>query len=324
MSRWALGLILGLAALTMAAPASGQTPSAKPIVGLLDAGERLEWWEAFRHRMRELGYVDGRTVTYEARFAAGHMDRLPTLVEELVRVNVAVLVTSGTVTHAVAKRATSVVPIVMATGDDPVVNGLVKSFARPGGNITGVTSISTGLTGKRFEVLRELSPKLTRLAALWHKGNEASERAMRELEAAAGKAKVALQKLPVNGADDVAAAFAVMKREGTRAVFIISDPVLFGERRRLAQLALEHRIASIHGPAEYVEEGGLLSYAPSYPDLFRRAAGYVDKILKGAKPGELPIEQPTTFEMVINLQTAKTLGVTPPRALLMRANRVID
>jgi putative ABC transport system substrate-binding protein len=317
-----LGLAIVLAfPLTASAQGAGRPLS---VVGLLDAGERLEWWAAFRQQIRELGYVEGQTVAFEGRFAAGSYERLPTMAQELVRLKVSVIVTSGSVAAEVAKRVTSAVPIVLATGDDPVSAGLVASLARPGGNITGVTSISTGLTGKRFQVLREIFPKLSRLAVLWHRDNAASARQVQELKSDARAAKVALQVLGVKSSDEFPAAFSAMTQERARAVFVISDPFLFDERRRLAELTLEHRLPSMHGPSEYVEAGGLLSYAPSYPDLFRRAAIYVDKILKGAKPGDLPIEQPTTFELVINLKTAKALGVTMPRALLLRANRVIE
>jgi len=324
--RHALCGVLGLAIVLASPLTAGAQGAGRPlsVIGLLDAGERLEWWAAFRQQLRELGYVEGQTVAFEQRFAGGSYERLPTMAQELVRLKVSVIVTSGSVAAEVAKRVTNAVPIVLATGDDPVSAGLVASLARPGGNITGVTSISTGLTRKRFQVLRETFPKLSRLAVLWHRNNEASARALQELEPAARTAKVVLQVMGVKSADEFPAAFSAMTHERARAVFVISDPFLFNERRRLAELALEHRLPSIHGPSEYVEAGGLLSYAPSYLDLFRRAAIYVDKILKGAKPADLPIEQPTTFELVINLKTAKALGVTMPRALLLRANRVIE
>ena len=327
MKRWralcgVLGLTVVLASpLTASAQGAGRPLS---VIGLLDAGERLEWWAAFRQQIGELGYVEGKTVAFEQRFAGGSYERLPTMAQELVRLKVSVIVTSGSAAAEVAKRVTSSVPIVLATGDDPVGAGLVASFARPGGNITGVTSISTGLTGKRLQILRESFPKLSRLAALWHRDNAASARQVQELQSAARAAKVALQVLGVKSSDEFPAAFSAMTQERAQAVFVISDPFVFNERRRLAELTLEHRLPSMHGPSEYVDAGGLISYAPSYLDLFRRAAIYVDKILKGAKPADLPIEQPITFDLVINLKTAKALGVTMPRALLLRANRVIE
>jgi putative ABC transport system substrate-binding protein len=315
------GLSLGLPA----ARESNAQPTAKaPVIGLLDAGERLEWWAAFRQQLRELGYVEGQNLAFEARFASGKFEQLPALAQELVRLKVAVIVTSGTVAAQAAKRATSTVPIVMATGGDTGSLGLVESLARPGGNVTGVTSLGAELTRKRFELLREVLPKISRLAVLWHRDNPASAVAVRDLEAAARSSKVGLQVLGVKSADDFAGAFSAMTQERARAVFVIADPLFFSERRRISDLAIKHRLPSIHGVSEYVEVGGLFSYGPSYSDLFRRAAVYVDKILKGARPGDLPIEQPTRFELIINLRTARALGVTIPRPILLRADRVIE
>lgn len=323
--RQALFGIVGCAMTwSLARAASGQVPAIRPVIGLLDAGERLEWWVAFRQQLRELGYVEGQNVAIEARYAAGTYDRLPTLAEELVRLKVSVIVTSGSVATQVAKRTTSVIPIVMSAGSDPVAESLVATLAHPGGNVTGVTSIAAGLTGKRFEILREVLPRMSRLAVLWHRNNATSAYAVRELEAAARTSKVALHVVGVKSPDELPGAFTAVAQHRARALVVIADPLFFSERRRLAELALEHRLPSMHGPSEYVEAGGLLSYGPSYPHLFRRAAVYVDRIVKGAKPGDLPIEQPTTFELVINLKTAKTLGVTIPRALLLRADRVIE
>jgi putative ABC transport system substrate-binding protein len=221
-------------------------------------------------------------------------------------------------------RATTTIPIVTATGDDPADAGLVASLGRPGGNVTGVTSLGAGLTGKRFELLTEVVPKLSRLAVLWNGNNPTMSAALRELEVAAETAKVALQRTPVKNPDDLADAFSAMTQERARAVFVIADPMLYSERRRIGDLALKHRLPSISGVADYVEAGGLISYGPSYSGLFRRAAVYVDKILRGAKPGDLPIEQPTQISLVINLKTAKALGVTIPRPILLRAERVIE
>ena len=221
-------------------------------------------------------------------------------------------------------RATSAIPIVTATGDDPVNAGLVASLGRPGGNVTGVTSLGTGLIGKRFEVLAEVIPKLSRLAVLWDMNNPTAPPALRELEAVAQPAKVNVQRMGVKSGEEIADAFAAMTRERAQAVFVISDPMLYSERRRLAELALKHRLPSIHSAPDYVEAGGLFSYGPSYSDLFRHAAVYVDKILKGATPGELPIEQPTHVALVVNLQTAKALGVRIPPPILLRAERVIE
>ena len=284
----------------------------------------MEWWAAFRERLRDLGYVEGRNVAFEPRYARGNFDRLPGLAEDLVRLKVTAIVTSGRVATQAAMRATSAIPIVTATGDDPVNAGLVASLGRPGGNVTGVTSLGTGLIGKRFEVLAEVIPKLSRLAVLWDMNNPTAPPALRELEAVAQPAKVNVQRMGVKSGEEIADAFAAMTRERAQAVFVISDPMLYSERRRLAELALKHRLPSIHSAPDYVEAGGLFSYGPSYSDLFRRAAVYVDKILKGATPGELPIEQPTHVALVVNLQTAKALGVRIPPPILLRAERVIE
>ena len=284
---------------------------------MLDAGERLEWWAAFGQELRRLGYVEDRNLVLHKRFAGGHFEQLSALAQELVRLKVAVIVTSGTVAAQAAKHATSTIPIVMATGIEETAN-----LARPGANVTGVTSLSAGLSGKRFELIQEVVPRLVRLGVLWHRGG--SEFAVRELEAAARSSKVALQVLGVKTSAEFAGAFAAMTKQRAGAVFVIADPMFFSERQRIADLALKHRLPGIQGPVEYVEAGGLLSYGPSYPDLFRRAATYVDKIVKGARPGDLPIEQPTKVELVINVKTAKALGLTIPPPVLLRATRIVE
>ena len=316
-----LGLGVGLASTRNA---SAQRAAKVPVVGLLDASERVEYWAAFRQQIRALGYVEGQNVAFEARFAGGKPEQLPALAQELVRLNVAVIVTGGTAAALDAKWATGKIPIVMATGGDHVSMGLAVSLARPGRNVTGMSSVSSDLTGKRLELLREVLPKMTRLAVIWHADNIGSVPTMRDLEAAARSSRVALQNFGISSAKDFADAFSAATRERAEAVFVLHSPFFFPERQRIAELALKHRLPTMHGPSEYVEAGGLLSYAPSYPDLFRRAAVYVDKILKGAKPGDLPIEQPTRFELVINLKTAKALGVAIPQAVLIRADRVIE
>jgi putative ABC transport system substrate-binding protein len=295
-----------------------------PVIGLLDAGARLEWWAAFRHQLRDLGYVENKNVAFEARFAAGKFDQLPELAQELVRSRVAIIVTSGRVATQAAMKATPTIPIVTATGDDPADAGLVASLGRPGGNVTGVTSLGVGLVGKRFELLTEVVPNLARLAVLFNVNNPTAAVNWPELERLAGPAKVTLQRVGVKSGEELAAAFSAMSRESARAVLIIADPMLYSERRRIGELALKHRLPSLSGVDEYVDVGGLVSYGPSYAGLFRRAALYVDKILKGAKPGDLPIEQPTHISLVVNLKTAKALGVTIPRSMLLRAERVIE
>ena len=244
---------------------SSAPPVAKPpLIGLLDAGQRLEWWAAFRQQLRELGYVEGENVAFEARFASGQFEQLPALAQELVRLKVAAIVTSGRVATQAAMRATTTIPIVIATGDDPVSLGLVASLARPGGNVTGVTSLGSELTRKRFALLREVLPKISRLAVLWHRDNPASAVAARDLEAAARSSRVGLQVLGVKSVDEFTGGFSAMTQERARALFVIAGPLFFSERRRIADLAIKHQLPSFHGVSEYVEVGGLLSYGPSY------------------------------------------------------------
>ena len=294
------------------------------MIGLLDAGERLEWWAAFKQQLSDLGHVEGRTVAFEPRYAAGKVERLPALARELTHMKVRVIVTGGSVATQAALGATTTIPIVTATGDDPVATGVAASLARPGGNVTGMTSISDDLDAKRLELLREVMPKLSRLAMLWHAENPVSVRRARAVEPVAQSMKLELRRFGIGSGDELPRAFAAMTQERAAAVFVIAGPQLFADRERLAALALKHHLPSMHTQSEYVDAGGFISYGPSYPDLFRRAALYVDKILKGAKPGELPIEQPTQISLVINLKTAKALGATIPNAILLRAGRVIE
>jgi len=284
----------------------------------------MEWWEAFRQQLRDLGHVEGRNVAFEPRYAAGHVERLQALARELARLKVSVIVTGGSVATRAAIDATTAIPIVMATGDDPVAAGIVTSLARPGGSVTGVTSLSDDLDAKRLELLREVMPKLSRLALLWHADNPVSGRRVRAVEPVAQSMKLDVRRFPIKSGDELPGAFAAMAQERAGAVFVVAGPQLFVDRERLAGLALKHRLPSMHTQSEYVDAGGLISYGPSYPDLFRRAAVYVDKILKGAKPGELPIEQPTQVSLLVNLKTAQALGVTMPRSVLLRAERVIE
>jgi len=323
--RGALFGILGLGAGLISARSASAQPAAKaPVIGLLDAGARLEWWAAFRQEIQKLGYVEGRNVAFETRFAGGKQEMLPALAQDLVRLDVTMIVTSGTAAALEAKRATGKIPIVTASGSDHVSQGLAISLARPGRNVTGLTSITTGLTVKRFDLLREVFPKMSRLAVVWHADNIGSVPAVRDLETAVVSSKISLQNYGVSTVKELIDAFSTAARERVDAVFVIAGPFTYSERGRLAELALKYRLPTMHGPSEYVEAGGLLCYAPSYPELFRHAAVYVDKILKGAKPGDLPIEQPTKFELVINLKSAKALGVTIPQTVLLRADRVID
>jgi putative ABC transport system substrate-binding protein len=310
---------------TASAPGAQQASGKVPLVGALDYSSpdaaRLDWWKALRQALHELGYVEGRSIRFEARWAQGRVDRLPDLAAELVRLRVDVLVTGGAESARAAKTATTTIPIVMATGADPVRLGLVESLGRPGGNVTGVTSLSTELIAKRVELLRELLPKISRVAVLSDETPN-SQMSVQEVQAAARSLGIATQAMGVARPNDLDRAFSAASKQD--AVIVIASPALFTERKRIADLALKHRLPTVVGGREYAVAGGLFSYAVSYPELFRRAALYVDKILKGARPAELPIEQPTTFELVINLKTAKALGLTIPKSLLLRADQLIE
>ena len=321
--RQASCAIVALAMALLRAPGLSAQPR-KTVIGLLDAGERPEWWEALRQQLRELGYVEGRNVSFEARYANGRLEALPALAKELVQLSVAVIVTAGAAAAVAAQRATRKIPIVMATGTDQVSLGLAASLAHPGGNVTGVASLTSELMVKRFELLREVVPKSSRLGALWHADNTPSMAAVRDLEGAAARSRVAFQSFGIRGTEELAETFSAMTRERIEALIVVPSPLIYDERTRIVELALKHKLPAMYGAAEYVEAGGLLAYGPSYPELFRHAATYVDKILKGANPGDLPIEQASKFELVINLKTAKALSLTIPQSLLLRADKVIQ
>jgi putative tryptophan/tyrosine transport system substrate-binding protein len=297
-------------------------------IGLLDYSApepgRLAWWNVFRQRMKELGYVEGQNVAYEARWAQGEEDRLPKIAAELVGLKVDLIVTGGTNAAIASKKATSTIPIVMATGSEPVAIGLASSLRQPGSNVTGMTSLNSELASKRVGFLKIVAPRVSRLAILWDDTAPASRLGARETEAAAKTAGLTTHSVAVRSAAEIDAAFATIARGRARALSMIPSPMFFTERKRIAELAIKHRLPTLVGPREFVEAGGLLGYAADFPELFRRAAVYVDKILKGAKPGDLPIEQPTKFELVINLKTAKALGLTIPQSLLGRADEVIQ
>lgn len=319
-------ILLGIAAFAIGAsgPTALRAQAKAPVIGLLDGGERTAWWTAFRQQMRTLGYVEGKNIAFEARFAKGNVKQIPAFAQELIRLNPAVIVTATNAAAQAASHATETIPIVMATGSDHVSLGLVASLARPGGNVTGMSSISSELTGKRLELLREVFPKMGRLAVVWQSDNIGSAAGIRDLEGVTRTLKIALHNVGVRKSEDLAAAFSAATRERADAMYVLLGPLMYGERQRIAELALKHRLPTMNTAAEFVDAGGLISYGTSYPELFRRAAVYVDKILKGAKPGDLPIEQPTKFEAVVNLKTAKALGLAIPQAVLLRADRVID
>jgi putative ABC transport system substrate-binding protein len=314
----------------LAAPLAVEAQQAGKVwrIGLLDYSApdpaRQEWWNAFRQQMRQFGYVEGQNVRFEPRWAQGDHDRLQTLAAELVGLKMDLIVTGGQATVTAARRATLTIPIVMATGSDPVALGLVSSLRQPGGNITGITSINSELAAKRLDLLRTIAPRASRIAMLWDGTDAGSRLGVQQTEAAAKTAGVSIHSVPVGTAAGLEAVFASVVRGGAKALIIVSTARLFSDRKRLAELAVKHRLPTLVGLREYAEAGALASYGTDYPDLFRRAATFVDKILKGAKPGDLPIDQPTKFELVINLKTAKALGLTIPTSLLQRADQVIE
>jgi len=268
--------------------------------------------------------VEGRNLIIEYRWAVGRQERLPELAAELVRLKVEIIVTAVTPAIEAAKRATSTIPIVMAAVADPVGSGLVVGLARPGGNVTGLTALSTDLAGKRLHLVRELVPKATRVTVLALRGTSATKLLLEEMRAAAQQLGVQLVGQEVKEAGDLPSAFAAMLRERAQALIVQASPLSGDNARRIAELAAQHRLPAMYEVRSSVEAGGLVSYGPSFSEMFRRAAFYVDRILKGAKPADLPIEQPTKFELVINMKAAKALGLTIPQALLARADQVIQ
>jgi putative ABC transport system substrate-binding protein len=275
--------------------------------------------------MQELGYVEGRDITFEYRFADGKPERLPALAAELVRLKVDVILAPSTSAAQAAKQATVMIPIVIATAGNPVGDGLIASLARPGGHVTGLTMLAgPEIGGKYLALLKETVPRVSRVAVLWNPYTSPHAVVLREIEVAARSLGVKRQPLKVRGSDEIGSAFSTMTRERAEALVVLADPMFFSQRTEIADLAAKGRLPAMYGLREHVEAGGLMAYATSTSDLFRRAATYVDKILKGTKPADLPIEQPTRFELVINLKTAKALGFTIPQSLLLRADQVIQ
>ena len=319
-----------LAGSLLAAPlvAAAQSAGKVPRIGVLGprtASDGARYLEPFRRGMRELGWVEGKNILVEYRWAEGRSERMPELAAELVRLNVDVIFAGSTATTVAARRATSTIPIVMATGGDPVSLGLVASLARPGGNVTGLSfSVDSETFAKQLELLKETVATARRVAVLFNPANPGQRPAIERLGDAARSVGVNLQVLEARTPDDFERAFAAMARARAEALLVVADSIFGYSRVRLQGLVARSRLPAMYGLREHVEAGGLMSYAADVRDNFRRAAGYVDKILKGAKPGDLPVEQPTKFELVINLKTAKALGLTIPPALLARADQVIE
>jgi putative ABC transport system substrate-binding protein len=320
---------LGLSVLT--APLAAEAQQADKVARIGYLGPTLaanpHMVEAFLQGLRDLGYVEGRNVVIEYRSAEGKLERYPALVAELVALKVDVIFVPGTPAAVAAKQATRTLPIVFAAAADPVADGLVTSLARPGGNVTGLAALSPELVGKRLELLKQAVPGVGRVAVLWQPGaaGERTEKDMlKEADVAARALGVLLQVVEVRGPAEFDRAFSNMTRARAGALTVLGTPMFFTERRRLVDLAAKNRLPVVYGTRDYVDVGGLMAYGPNTADLVRRAAAYVDKILKGAKPGDLPVEQPTKFELVINLKTAKALGLTIPPSLLARADEVIQ
>jgi len=318
--------VTGLGAV-LAAPLVGEAQQAGKVV-------RIGWLqptppsdaqvEGFRRGMRDLGYIEGKDFIIESRWDQERYDRLQDLATELARLPVDIMVSSNTAALLAIKRATTTIPVVMLGQGDPVGMGLVDNLAHPGGNFTGLSNISPELGGKRLELLKEIVPGLSRVAVLANSANPVIAVAVGETEAAARLMGLAVQAVDVRTPDEVQGAFAAMRRGRAQALVLTADSLHFSLRRRVIDLAAKARLPAVYAYREFVEAGGLIAYGPNFIDLYRRAAIYVDKILKGAKPGDLPVEQPTKFEGVINLKTAKALGLTIPPSLLLRADQVIE
>src|SRR6478736_679143 len=293
-------------------------------LGVTSPSDRPPLLDTFRQGLRELGWIEGQNIVIDYRFAEGRLDRLPDLAADMVRLKVDVIVSLGTQGVTAAKNATDTIPIVMIAVRDPVGIGLIASLARPGGNVTGVSGYAgLEIVAKQLELLKESGPNISRVAILSNPTNAYHQLAIREVNVAARSLGVQLQLLEARGPNEFDGAFAAMAKERVGALLVLSDAMLNSHRTRLADLAARSRLPAAYGVRESVEAGGLMSYGPSFLDLFRRSAAYVDKILKGAKPADLPVDQPTEFELVINLKTAKALGLTIPQSVLLRAHHVI-
>jgi putative ABC transport system substrate-binding protein len=306
--------------------ARAQQAARRPTIGYMGANTPVvesQRTAAFVQRLRELGWIEGRTFAIEYRWAEGRNERFAEIAAEFVQLKVEVIVTAGTAAVVAAKQATSVIPIIFALGGDPVGTGLVASLARPGGNVTGLTQQATDLAGKRIELLREVVPGLGRLATMANIGNPLAVLEMREVHAAARALGLEIATSEIRRAEDIAPAFDALKGRAD-ALYVVADPLVTSNRIRINTLALGARLPTMHGQNDNVEAGGLMSYGANFPDLYRRAADYVDKILRGTKPADIPVEQPTKFDLAINLTTAKALGLKIPESFLLRADEVIE
>ncbi|HSE87322.1 MAG TPA: ABC transporter substrate-binding protein [Candidatus Binatia bacterium] len=307
-------------------PVEAQQPKKVPRIGFLGGASASSYAvriNAFRQGLNQLGYIEGKNIVIEYRYAEGKLDRLPALAKELVGLKPDVIVAAPTPSVLAAKKASAMIPIVFVSVGDPVGSGLVASLARPGGNITGLTVLVPELSGKRLELLKEAIPNVIRVAALWNPANPAQELVWKEIQAAAQELRLQLQSLEVRSANDFDIAFEAALRERAQALIPSPDPLINTQLKRIVEFAAKNRLPAMYGGPEVVDAGGLMSYAPNYTDHYRRTATYVDKILKGTKPADLPVEQPKKFEFIINLKTAKQIGLTIPPNVLARADKVI-
>jgi putative ABC transport system substrate-binding protein len=318
-------LVVGILLIALGSAAEAQEAKKVPRIGriIFAVSPNPARHEAFLQGLRELGYIEGKNIVLEYRHAEGKLDRLSALAAELVRLKVDIIVTSGATVTRAAKEATSTIPIVMAQDPDPVGNGFVASLARPGGNITGLATLRPEISGKRLELLREVVPKLSRVAVLGTSTMPGNAQALKETELAAGAFGVKLQYLDVRSSKDIDTAFRAASKGRADAVLILGGSVLLSQRTQIADLAVKSRLPAIYYDPQFVEAGGLMTYGVNLADLDRRAATYVDKILKGAKPADLPVEQPIKFEFIVNLKAAKQIGLTIPPNVLVRADKVI-
>ena len=317
--------VAGLAAVLAAPVAEAQQASKITKIGVLQVGTGPILFEAFKTGMRERGYVEGQHVVFEYRSTEGRSERLHEAAAELVRMNVDLIVTSTDQAIAAVKQQTQTIPIVMANSTDPVATGFVASLARPGGNITGNSAMSPELSAKRLELLRQVVPRLSRIVILWDPAIQGAVLDYRQTESAARSLSLHLQSVEVSRAGDLERAFSTMIRGRVEALLVPAvSPVMYSNRNEVARLAQQNRLPSMFGTRDYAEAGGLMAYGPSAADQWRLAATYVDKILRGARPGDLPVQQPSRYELVINLKTAKALGLTIPPSLLQRADQVIE
>ena len=318
--------VLALSILATPVVTAAQQPQGSPRIGVLSSSspEREQGYlAAFQQSLRDLGYSEGRNLLIDRRYAAGKFDTLPDLAAELVRLKVNILVVTGTPAAHAAKNATPLIPIVTVTAGDPVGTGLVTSLARPGGNVTGLTDLAPGLVAKRLDLIKEMIPSATRVAVLLNPDNPSNLPQLPLTQEAASALSVNILSVEVRRIDDIDRAFATVRAKHAMALLLIADGLLGSNRKRIIELAAKSRLPAMYWRREFVEDGGLISYGTSVVDLYRRAAVYVDKILKGARPSDLPVEQPTKFELTINLTTAKALGLTMPQSIVVRADEVI-